>query len=67
MVVDDTRAEVGVKNAAAGSFAIDTSSQIVPGSFGQNPEHLWISPETGTSSILWNRHFYDWLHAPERT
>jgi hypothetical protein len=31
--------------------------------FEHNPEHLWISPETGTSSILRNRQFYDWLHA----
>ena len=46
-----------------GGFAIDEAGQIVPGSFQYNPAHLWFNPETGSSSILVNRKFYDWLHS----
>jgi hypothetical protein len=45
-----------------GRFAIDDAGQIVPGSFQHNPDHVWFHSETGTSSILLNRQFYDWLH-----
>jgi hypothetical protein len=45
-----------------GSFTIDEAGRIVPGSFRHNPDHLWFHPGTGTSSILLNRQFYDWLH-----
>jgi hypothetical protein len=45
-----------------GRFAIDEAGRIVPGSFQHNPDHAWFHPETGTSSILRNRQFYDWLH-----
>jgi hypothetical protein len=45
-----------------GSFAIDEAGRIVPGSFRHNSDHVWFHPETGTSSVLLNRQFYDWLH-----
>jgi hypothetical protein len=45
-----------------GLFTIDEGGRIVPGSFRHNPDHIWFHPETGTSSILLNRQFYDWLH-----
>jgi hypothetical protein len=45
-----------------GRFVIDEAGRIVPGSFRHNPDHVWFHPETGTSSILLNRQFYDWLH-----
>jgi hypothetical protein len=45
-----------------GHFVVDEDGQIVPGSFRYNPGHLWFSPETGSSGILANRRFYDWLH-----
>jgi len=46
-----------------GCFAVDDSGKIVPDSFEYNPEHLWIAPDTGGSSILASRAFHDWLHA----
>jgi hypothetical protein len=45
-----------------GRFQIDDSGSIVAGSFRHNPEHVWFHPDTGTSSVLLNRQFYDWLH-----
>ena len=45
-----------------GVFMIDENGQIVPGSFQHNQAHLWFNPETGGSSVLANRQFYDWLH-----
>jgi hypothetical protein len=45
-----------------GRFAIDDAGRIVNGSFRHNPDHVWFHPETGPSSILMNRQFYDWLH-----
>jgi hypothetical protein len=45
-----------------GRFTIDEAGGIIPGSFRHNPDHLWFHLETGTSSILLNRQFYDWLH-----
>jgi hypothetical protein len=45
-----------------GRFTIDDAGRIVPGSFRHNPDHVWFHPATGTSSILLNRQFYDWLH-----
>ena len=45
-----------------GLFTIDESGQIVPGSFRHNQAHLWFNSETGGSSVLANRQFYDWLH-----
>jgi hypothetical protein len=45
-----------------GCFAVDETGQIVPNSFQYNRQHLWFSPDTGGSSLLMNRHFYDWLH-----
>jgi hypothetical protein len=45
-----------------GWFTIDDKGQVVPGSFAYNGNHLWFSPETGASSLLSDRKFYDWLH-----
>jgi hypothetical protein len=45
-----------------GIFLIDETGKIVPGSFQHNQAHLWFNPETGGSSVLANRKFYDWLH-----
>ncbi len=45
-----------------GCFSVDDSGQIVPDSFEYNEEHLWFSPESGVSGILYDRNFYDWLH-----
>jgi hypothetical protein len=45
-----------------GSFAIDLAGKIVPGSFQYNPLHQWFSPTRGTSGLLDDQRFYDWLH-----
>ena len=50
-----------------GCYAVDESGQIVPASFQYNENHAWFAPESGTSGVLHDRRFYDWLHAlPER-
>jgi len=45
-----------------GGFTIDTGGRIVPGSFRYNDGHRWFDPEGGTSGVLNDRRFYDWLH-----
>jgi hypothetical protein len=45
-----------------GEFSIDETGKIIPGSFLHNQAHLWFHPQSGNSSILRNRAFYDWLH-----
>jgi hypothetical protein len=45
-----------------GGFEVDETGRIVPDSFQYNPGHLWFSPDTGGSSLLVNRQFYDWLN-----
>jgi hypothetical protein len=45
-----------------GAFMIDETGLIVPGSFQHNQAHVWFNSETGGSSVLLNRRFYDWLH-----
>lgn len=45
-----------------GCYAVDADGQIVPGSFQYNQNHLWFNPESGTSGLLSDRRFYDWLH-----
>jgi hypothetical protein len=50
-----------------GCYAVDDSSQIVPGSFQYNANHRWFDDESGVSGVLSDRKFYDWMHpAPER-
>lgn len=45
-----------------GAFAVDDSGQVVPGSFQYNANHRMFDPEHGTSGVLFDRAFYDWLH-----
>jgi hypothetical protein len=45
-----------------GAFAVDDSGQVVPGSFQYNANHRMFDPEHGTSGVLLDRTFYDWLH-----
>jgi len=45
-----------------GCFAVDAEGQIVPKSFQYNENHVWFSPTSGTSGVLSDRSFYDWLH-----
>jgi hypothetical protein len=51
----------------AGSFTVEETGQIVPGSFQYNHDHVWFHPDTGSSSLLANRQFYDWLHLGKRS
>lgn len=46
-----------------GAFAVDDAGQVVPGSFQYNANHRMFDPEFGTSGLLFDRAFYDWLHA----
>lgn len=45
-----------------GAFAVDDSGQVVPGSFQYNAHHRIFDREHGTSGVLFDRAFYDWLH-----
>jgi hypothetical protein len=45
-----------------GCYAVDETGRIAPGSFQYNENHVWFEPESGTSGILSDRRFYDWLH-----
>ena len=45
-----------------GCYAVDEAGQIVPNSFQYNREHRWFCPEGGTSGLLNDRRFYDWLN-----
>lgn len=46
-----------------GAYAVDETGQIVPNSFQYNSQHVWFSPEAGTSGLLNDRRFYDWLNS----
>jgi hypothetical protein len=46
-----------------GAFAVDDTGQVVPGSFQYNANHAMFHREHGTSGLLFDRSFYDWLHA----
>ncbi len=46
-----------------GAFAVDDSGQVVPGSFQYNANHAMFHRDQGTSGLLFDRAFYDWLHA----
>jgi hypothetical protein len=46
-----------------GGYAVDGSGQIIPGSFLYNERHRWFDPVAGVSGVLFDRRFYDWLHA----
>ncbi len=45
-----------------GAFAVDDSGQVVPGSFQYNANHAMFHRDHGTSGLLFDRSFYDWLH-----
>ncbi len=45
-----------------GTFAVDDSGRVVPGSFSYNQAHALIDPELGISALFSDRKFYDWLH-----
>jgi hypothetical protein len=45
-----------------GAFAVDDSGQVVLGSFQYNAKHAMFHREHGTSGLLFDRSFYDWLH-----
>jgi hypothetical protein len=45
-----------------GCYAVDDSSQIVPGSFQYNANHHWFDAASGVSGVLSDRSFYDWMH-----
>lgn len=45
-----------------GAFQVDDEGELVPGSFDYNDQHRWFSQTTGTSGVLADRSFYDWLH-----
>ncbi len=45
-----------------GAFAVDDAGQVVPGSFQYNANHKMFDAEQGTSGVLFDRSFYDWLH-----
>jgi hypothetical protein len=46
-----------------GAFAVDDTGQVVPGSFQYNAKHRMFDRQYGTSGLLFDRAFYDWLHA----
>ena len=46
-----------------GAFAVDDAGQVVPGSFQYNANHRMFDREFGTRALLFDRAFYDWLHA----
>lgn len=48
-----------------GHVSIDPEGRVVPGSFQYNPAHQWFSAAWGTSGMLEDQTFYDWLHAME--
>jgi hypothetical protein len=48
-----------------GAFAVDEAGQVVPGSFQYNANHRMFDPTFGTSGLLLDRAFYEWLHAIE--
>jgi hypothetical protein len=45
-----------------GAFAVDDSGQVVPNSFQYNANHRMFDRDHGTSALLFDRAFYDWLH-----
>ncbi len=45
-----------------GDFTIDGRGGIVAESFHYNDSHRWFDPASGTSGVLNDRRFYDWLH-----
>ena len=45
-----------------GCYAVDETGQIVPNSFQYNREHRWFCPARGTSGLLDDRRFYDWVN-----
>ena len=45
-----------------GAFAVDDAGQVVPGSFQYNANHRMFDRQYGTSGLLFDRAFYDWLH-----
>ena len=45
-----------------GSFQVDSSGRIIPGSFKYHPDHTWLDPDFGPSALLNRRDFHDWLH-----
>ena len=45
-----------------GAFAVDDTGQVVPGSFQYNANHRMFDRQYGTSGLLFDRAFYDWLH-----
>jgi hypothetical protein len=46
-----------------GGYAVDASGRIIPGSFAYNERHRWFDPVAGVSGVLFDRRFYDWVHA----
>jgi hypothetical protein len=46
-----------------GCFAVDDSGRITPGSFLYNDEHRLFCPDAGTSGVLMDGRFFDWLNS----
>lgn len=50
------------KSDIVGCYAVDDTGQVVPNSFQYNAEHRWFCPDAGTSGLLEDRRFFDWLN-----
>ncbi|HEV3121697.1 MAG TPA: hypothetical protein VGY53_07335 [Isosphaeraceae bacterium] len=68
-ILDPRCPESGVDDVPAceilGHLDVDAQGQLVPASFRYNPEHQWFSESWGTSGLLSDLKFYEWLH-PQR-
>lgn len=62
---DPEEGEAPTIQDVVGSFAVEPSGEIIPGSFRLNEGHTLFDPDRGLSGLFFDREFYDWLH-PER-